>query len=57
MNRFEQKYDMMEGRKYGSKRPAVQLSPFFLRKPYSGTTAETKDNTQEKMHEYDYRKG
>ena len=56
MNRFEQKYDMMEGRKYGSKRPAVQLSPFFLRKPYSGTSAETKDNTQERLHEYDYRK-
>ena len=56
MNRNEQRYDMMEGRKYGAKRTNTQLSPFFLRKPYSGTVAETKDNTQERLHEYDYRK-
>ena len=56
MNRNEQRYDMMEGRKYGAKRTNTQLSPFFLRKPYSGTVAETKDSTQEKMYEYDYRK-
>ena len=56
MNRNEQRYDMMEGRKYGAKRTNTQLSPFFLRKPYSGTVAETKDSTQEKIHEYNYRK-
>ena len=33
-----------------------ELSPFFLRRPYSGTAAETKDATQERLHEYDYRK-
>ena len=56
MNRNEQKYDMMEGRKYGAKNQPPQLSPFFLRKPYSGTIAETKDSAQEKLHEYDYRR-
>jgi len=34
----------------------TELSPFFLRRPYSGTAAETKDATQEKLHEYDYLK-
>ena len=33
-----------------------ELSPFFLRRPYSGTAAETKDSTQEKLHQFDYRK-
>ena len=28
----------------------------FLRKPYQYTSAEPKDETQEKLHEYDYRK-
>jgi len=32
------------------------LSPFFLRKPYFGTSAETKDFTQEILHENDYLK-
>ena len=42
MKRTEQEYDWMEGSKncYKSKRPA--LSPFFLRKPYAGTSAEPK---------------
>lgn len=33
-----------------------ELSPFFTRRPYMGTAAETKDYTQEKLHEFDYRK-
>lgn len=32
------------------------LSPFFLRRPYSGTSAEPKDDTQEKLHQYDWMK-
>lgn len=32
------------------------LSPFFLRRPYSGTSAETMDFTQEILHENDYLK-
>jgi hypothetical protein len=34
-----------------------ELIPFFTRRPYMGTAAETKDLTQEKLHEFDYRKG
>lgn len=30
------------------------LSESFLRKPYSGTKAETKDNQQTKIHEFDW---
>lgn len=33
-----------------------RLSPDFLRRPYAGTSAETKDDTQEKLHEYDWLK-
>ena len=33
-----------------------ELSPFFIRRAYMGTAAETKDYTQERLHEYDYRK-
>lgn len=33
-----------------------QLKAAFLRKPYQYTKAETKDDTQTKLHEYDYRK-
>ena len=33
-----------------------ELSPFFIRRPYMGTSAEVKDYTQERLHEYDYRK-
>ena len=33
-----------------------ELSPFFLHKAYSGTKAEVKDDTQEKLHEFDWRK-
>lgn len=38
------------------KKKSKELSPFFTRRPYMGTTAETKDLTQKKLHEYDYRK-
>ena len=30
------------------------LSESFLRKPYSGTKAETKDEQQTKLHEFDW---
>lgn len=47
-------YDWMEGKNSSShKQP---LSPFFLRKPYSGTSAEPQDNTQQELHKYDYLK-
>lgn len=51
-----QEYDWMEGCKHSSKRKRPMLSPFFLRKPYAGTTAESKDDTQDKLHEFDYLK-
>lgn len=34
----------------------IPLTDDFLRKPYQYTTAETKDDTQENMHKYDYLK-
>lgn len=46
--RSNQEYDWMEGSR---KRTRPTLSPSFLRKPYAGTSAETKDNTQTKLHE------
>jgi hypothetical protein len=51
MKRTEQEYDWMEGCKnsYNHKKPA--LSPFFLRKPYTGTSAEPKDDKQQELHE------
>ena len=33
-----------------------QLKAAFLRKPYQYTKAGCKDDTQAKLHEYDYRK-
>ena len=51
MRRTNQEYDWMEGKKYQTNRPGSKLSPAFLRKPYAGTSAETKDNTQTKLHE------
>ena len=45
MKRSDSEYDFMEGRyKSSYKEP---LSPFFLRKPYYGTSAEPNDNQQE----------
>lgn len=45
MKRSDSEYDFMEGRyKSSYKEP---LSPFFLRKPYTGTSAEPHDNQQE----------
>lgn len=32
----------------------LNLSPFFLRKPYQYTSAEPADNDQQKLHEYDW---
>lgn len=34
----------------------IRISPFFLRKPYQYTSAEPKDNTQQKLHEDDWKK-
>ena len=57
MKRTEQEYDWMAGVfKPKKEKSKSGLSPFFLRKPYAGTTAEPKDDTQEKLHEYDYLK-
>lgn len=56
MRRTDQEYDWMEGHKNSTNRKKQNLSPFFLRKPYEGTTAEPKDNTQERLHEFDYLK-
>lgn len=49
MKRSSQEYDWMEGGKnsYNHKKPA--LSPFFVRRPYMGTSAAIKgDSSQEK---------
>ena len=32
----------------------IELSPFFLRKPYQYTSAEPKDNNQQALHEEDW---
>ena len=34
----------------------TKLSPFFLRKPYQYTSAEPKDDTQQRLHEDDWKK-
>lgn len=45
MKRSDSEYDFMEGRfKSSYKEP---LSPFFLRKPYAGTSAEPGTNQQQ----------
>ncbi len=49
-----QEYDWMEGCKHRNKRRVSALKPDFLRKPYQGTKAEPKDNTQEQMHDKDW---
>jgi hypothetical protein len=59
MKRTEQEYDWMEGSKNSTNKKSQSLSPFFLRKPYSGTSAETsidkrieeekKDNEQDSV--------
>ena len=38
------------------KRHGVSVNDAYLRKPYQYTKAEPQDNTQEKLHEFDYRK-
>ena len=57
MKRTEQEYDFMENQKYKDKRPENNLKPGFLRRPYSGTKAETKDRTQERFPERHGRRG
>lgn len=54
MKRTEQEYDYMENNKYRNKRMVTSLTPDFLRKPYQYTSAETKDDQQEKMHDKDW---
>lgn len=56
MKRTNQEYDWMEGSKNSTNKKPQSLSPFFLRKPYTGTSAEPKYDTQEKLHEYDWMK-
>ena len=51
MTRTSQEYDWMEGHKHSSGYSQPKLSSFFLRKPYAGTVAEPKDNTQQELHE------
>ena len=41
----------------GEVKHRTPLSPFFLRKPYQYTIAEPKDDTQQKLHEDDWKKG
>ena len=48
-------YACMEMSSYQTKRPKLYPDA-FLRKPYKYTKAETKDDTQENLHEYDYRR-
>lgn len=51
MKRTSQEYDWMEGSKNSTNKKPQNLSPFFLRKPYSGTSAEPKDDKQQELHE------
>lgn len=51
--RSELEYDCMEDIGYYDPR-RNQLSDAFLRKPYEGTKAETHDDTQSQLHEYDW---
>ena len=48
-------YTCMEMSSYRCRR-AKELPEAFLRRPYKYTIAETKDETQEKLHEFDYLK-
>lgn len=47
-------YACMEMQKY--KKKYIDYNSPFLRKPYQYTSAECKDDTQEKLHEFDYLK-
>ncbi len=40
----------------GEVKHKIRVSPFFLRKPYQYTSAEPKDDTQQKLHENDWLK-
>lgn len=40
----------------GELKRRIEISPFFLRKPYQYTKAEPKDDTQQKLHEDDWKK-
>ena len=42
--------------KDGEVRHKTPLSPFFLRKPYQYTIAEPKDDTQQRLHEDNWKK-
>lgn len=53
--RSELEWACLELERYKTRRKA-QLSDSFLRRPYSGTSAEPKDDEQEKLHEYDWLK-
>ena len=52
--RSDLEYACLEMQKYKKRRSFI--NPAFLRKAYQYTSAECKDETQEKLHEYDYLK-
>lgn len=47
--------DILFPSKEGLKNSKAQLNPFFLRKPYQYTSAETKDEEQQRLHEDDWK--
>lgn len=53
--RSDLEYACLEMKGYKTKRSKL-LPEAFLRRPYQYTKAETKDATQEKLHEKDYLK-
>lgn len=55
MNKSDLELDCMELQKHRTQKDRF-LKEAFLRKPYAGTKAETKDDTQQKLHKYDYLK-
>ena len=53
--RVELEFWCAEMHKYEHRRFRL-LPEAFLRPAYSGTSAECRDRTQERLHEFDYRK-
>ena len=49
-------YACMEMNSFQHRKRGKLFPDAFLRKPYKYTKAETKDDTQEKLHERDYLK-
>lgn len=53
--RSELEWACLEMQAFKSRR-RPRLSDSFLRRPYAGTSAEPRDDAQEKLHEYDWLK-